>query len=87
MTQKLKSTIMRKDKDFLQELIDSPNVMKRKLMSNLVLERQDQISSQLTRLRMRPLPAAAPAIAAAAVAVDAVDASEKMIDELEKDSK
>lgn len=83
MTQKLKSTIMLKDKEFLQELIDSPNVMKRKLMSNLILERQAQISTQLTKLRMRP-----PASSSATNSSTSEDNNaDNVIKELENDSK
>lgn len=83
MTQKLKTTIMLKDKDFLQELIDSPNVMKRKLMSKLVLERQDQISSELTRLRMRPVQSNSGGFGDSPGTDDAAG----IIEELENDSK
>ena len=95
MAERLKSTIMLKDKDFLQELIDSPNIMKRKLMSKLVLERQDQISTQLTRIRMRlgktkkpPEASSSSSNSSAAAVEDGEDADQvAIIEELEKDSK
>lgn len=51
MTEHLRSTILGKDKEFLQELIDSPSLMKQKLMAQLVRERQQKISEQLNKLR------------------------------------
>ena len=43
MTENLRSTILTKDKDFLQELIDSPTLLKKKLMAKLIQERHMQV--------------------------------------------